>query len=212
MGTSAVSTPNSNQTLLNPPSLATVLNKSGPTAAQSKTSTSQTGTTTTGGASASNTQATGSNAADDSVKTKLANVTAMAALGIRQKSWMSSATPTGSSTGNAVINPSGAANTTSSSSSAGASSTSPTADEKDPTEVYQHPLANFYSLPSSTPLTDTELRTQYFNRTISTVDLITCMESDPHLRKSRLLAVLYDALPRENKENSSNNNNINNDS
>lgn len=196
--TSASATAPVNQTLLNPPSLATInaasVNKMNPPssaapAAASQSKSSQTST------------ATGT---DDTVKTKLANVTALAALGIRQKSWMSSATTvnTGAPTGSAVTTSSG----NNSQSTTNESSASTAGDEKEPAEVYQHPLANFYSLPSSTPLTDSELRAQYFNRTISTVDLITCMESDSHLRRSRLLSVLYDALPRENKENSTDNN------
>ena len=165
-----------NQTLLNPPSLASIqANK--PAVPAKPTPSTSTSVSTSG---------TGT---DDSVKTKLANVTAMAALGIRQKSWMSSATSMGTNTSGA-----------STSSNQSSSQTTTNNEEKEP-EVYQHPLANFYSLPSSTPLTDSELKAQYFNRTISTVDLITCMETDSHLKRSRLLAVLYESLPRENKEN-----------
>jgi hypothetical protein len=182
-GTTATTT--INQTLLNPPSLATVTSKNNPSTLSqgggSKT------TQSTAAPSASNPST--STSTDDTVKTKLANVTALAALGIRQKSWMSSATSMGPSASSGP----GTASQSSSQTSTGS-------EEKEP-EVYQHPLANFYSLPSSTPLTDSELRAQYFNRTISTVDLIACMESDPHLKRSRLLAVLYESLPRENKEN-----------
>ena len=182
--TSATANPSTNQTLLNPPSLATV-NAAASTKSTSAPSKSAAASTTNASAS------TG----DDTVKTKLANSTALAALGVRQKSWMSAASiGTGSST------------TTSSSTSNSASSqpqnSADTNEEKESIETYQHPLASFYSLPSSTPLTDAELRAQYFNRTIALVDLITCMETDPHLKRSRLLAVLYEALPRENKENS----------
>lgn len=188
--TGATSSSPVNQTLLNPPSInATTgggnINKINPPAPQTSSS------------SATQSKSSASTAGtDDTVKTKLANVTALAALGIRQKSWMSSATTmnTGAPTATAGNN---------SQSSATNDSSSTLNEEKEPAEVYQHPLANFYSLPSSTPLTDSELRAQYYNRTISTMDLITCMESDSHLRRSRLLAVLYDALPRENKENSS---------
>lgn len=182
--TQTTANPTTNQTLLNPPSLATV---NAAASAKSTSAPSKSAATSTANASAS----TG----DDTVKTKLANSTALAALGVRQKSWMSAASiGTGSST------------TTSSSTSNSASSqpqnATDTNDEKESIETYQHPLASFYSLPSSTPLTDAELRAQYFNRTIALVDLITCMETDPHLKRSRLLAVLYEALPRENKENS----------
>lgn len=180
-----------NQTLLNPPSLATIAASLSASAVTNKS----TGSIPSKAASASGSGAAGG---DDTVKTKLANVTAMAALGIRQKSWMSSAT--------ALNTPASASNPTSTSTTTTnttANSQSSTNDEKEAAEVYQHPLANFYSLPSSTPLTDSELRAQYFNRTIATVDLITCMEADPHLKRSKLLAVLYEALPRENKENNS---------
>lgn len=181
-GATATTSPTVNQTLLNPPSLSSITSKATASQGGSKP------TPSTSTAASSSTPAAG---ADDSVKTKLANVTALAALGIRQKSWMSSAASMGPSA------------TTSGGATAGQSSSQPTTsgnEEKEP-EIYQHPLANFYSLPSSTPLTDSELKAQYFNRTISTVDLISCMESDPHLRRSRLLAVLYESLPRENKEN-----------
>lgn len=181
-GATAATSPTVNQTLLNPPSLSSIT---------SKATASQVGSKPTPSTSTTASSSTPAAGADDSVKTKLANVTALAALGIRQKSWMSSAASMGPSA------------TTSGGGTAGQSSSQPTTsgnEEKEP-EIYQHPLANFYSLPSSTPLTDSELKAQYFNRTISTVDLISCMESDPHLRRSRLLAVLYESLPRENKEN-----------
>ena len=182
-------TASGNQTLLNPPSLATI---NAAAAAANKPVVSN--APSKSGAST----ASGAPGADDTVKTKLANSTALAALGVRQKSWMSAA-----STGPNSGKPSGPSTSTSSStSSSNQPQSSDQSEEKEPTEVFQqHPLASFYSLPSSTPLTDAELRAQYFNRTISIVDLITCMETDPHLKRSRLLAVLYEALPRENKEN-----------
>ncbi len=124
---------------------------------------------------------------DLSIKTKLANVTAMAALGIRQKSWMS-----GASTNEKVTS-------TASNSEAKEEPAAPgTSNDNEETQV--HPLSAFYSLASSTPLSDAELKAQYYSRTISIVDLISCMESDSHLKRSKLLAVLYEALPRENKE------------
>lgn len=185
---------NVNQTLLNPPSLATI--------AASVSANKSTGSVSGGKAAGAGGAAASSNsgnaaAGDESVKTKLANVTAMAALGIRQKSWMSSASALNSNTSSTSLNSA----STNSNTASNSTSQPGNGDEKDSTEVNQHPLANFYSLPSSTPLTDSELRSQYFNRTISTVDLITCMESDSHLRRSKLLAVLYEALPRENKDN-----------
>lgn len=189
-----------NQTLLNPPSLATI------SAANKSTGSIASGKAAPAASTTSNTAAGG----DDSVKTKLANVTAMAALGIRQKSWMSSATALTSSVGSSANSNTGTTGTTANNSTANSTTATAVNDEKDTAEVHhQHPLANFYSLPSSTPLTDSELRAQYFNRTIATVDLIACMEADPHLRRSKLLAVLYEALPRENKENASSSNGAN---
>lgn len=205
-GTPSTSTTASvNQTLLNPPSLATI-NSAAASAAAANKATAPQKTLATSQA----TSTAGPSGNDDSVKTKLANVTALAALGIRQKSWMSSAAAAASSSGSTSASGSGPMTSSTQQGSSNESSTNGTGEEKEASEVYQHPLANFYSLPSSTPLTDSELRAQYFNRTISTVDLITCMESDPHLRRSRLLAVLYDALPRENKENAPDNSNSNN--
>lgn len=178
----ATATPTVNQTLLNPPSLATI-NAAAATAAANKPPASSSHSKS--GASSSSANANGS---DDTVKTKLANSTALAALGVRQKSWMSAASVGGPSHSNSASTSNQPQNSDQ--------------DDKEPAEVFQqHPLASFYSLPSSTPLTDAELRAQYFNRTIAIVDLITCMETDPHMKRSRLLAVLYEALPRENKEN-----------
>lgn len=186
--TSSPTITGTNQTLLNPPSLATIAaSKINPSIGSQGASKASPSTTTP-----SNSTASAAAGTEDTVKTKLANVTAMAALGIRQKSWMSSATSMGTSSGSGT----GATGQSSGQTSTGN-------EEKEP-EVYQHPLANFYSLSSSTPLTDSELRAQYFNRTISIVDLIACIESDPHLKRSRLLAVLYESLPRENKENNHN--------
>ena len=187
-----------NQTLLNPPTTTTAINKNTSSLhLQSKVST---GTNQSAGSSQSSSAVA---ATEDSVKTKLANVTAMAALGIRQKSWMSSATLNITQTSSSSSSSSSTGNTSSSNSQnpSALSSAAVGNDEKESSETYQHPLSNFYSLPSSTPLTDSELRAQYHNRTISTVDLINCMESDSHLKRSRLLFVLYESLPRENKEN-----------
>ena len=186
-----------NQVLLNPPSLATI-NAAAASANKSSTSNNaltKSGTSTSAAATAAST--TSSTGADDTVKTKLANSTALAALGVRQKSWMSAASVGPSSGGSSGPSASSSASTSSSQPQSSDSN-----EEKEPAEIFQHPLASFYSLPSSTPLTDAELRAQYFNRTIALVDLISCMETDPHLKRSRLLAVLYEALPRENKENS----------
>lgn len=186
-----------NQTLLNPPTTTTAINKNiSSLHLQSKVSA---GINQSTGSSQSSSGSNAVGATEDTVKTKLANVTAMAALGIRQKSWMSSATLN-------VTQTSSSASSSNSQTSPSSSSSSTVAgnDEKDSSETYQHPLSNFYSLPSSTPLTDSELRAQYHNRTISTVDLINCMESDSHLKRSRLLFVLYESLPRENKDNRDN--------
>lgn len=180
-----------NQIILNPPSLASKMN---PSTSQGGTKT----TPSTGTVPSITSTVPAVTGTDDTVKTKLANVTAMAALGIRQKSWMSSATSMGNGSNN--TGPASTTTTTTTNPTSSLTTATPGSEEKEP-EVYQHPLANFYSLPSSTPLTDSELRAQYYNRTISTVDLITCMETDPHLKRSRLLAVLYESLPRENKEN-----------
>lgn len=205
---SSSSSTSHNQTVLNPPTLVKV-----PTSTSGNVGVSVAATGVSTGQSKASNSSTSSNPSgpDETVKTKLANVTALAALGIRQKSWMSSAsTMNTSSTGTSNSNLPTSSSNTSSTNTSTPSSNIPSSnsqtnnqnnDEKDPSESYQHPLSNFYSLPSSTPLTDSELRAQYFNRTISTIDLITCMESDSHLRKSRLLAVLYESLPRENKEN-----------
>lgn len=126
---------------------------------------------------------------DLSIKTKLANVTAMAALGIRQKSWMSGA---------AAAAPEMKAEGTSAAKESKDQDTMDVSGKSDDAET-AHPLSAFYSLPSVTPLSDTDLRSVYQNRICSVVDLITCMEADPHLCRSKLLAVLYEALPRENK-------------
>lgn len=186
-----------NQVILNPPSLATLNNSQSSTKPVPSTS----ATSTTAPTSTSKASGTAASSTDESVKTKLANVTAMAALGIRQKSWMSSASSaaptTGTSTGSAATPSTATSNASTTAQST--DSTSHSLDEKE--SQPSHPLANFYSLPSSTPLTDADLKAQYYNRTISTVDLITCMESDSHLRRSRLLSVLYESLPRENKNN-----------
>lgn len=139
---------------------------------------------------------------DISIKTKLANVTAMAALGIRQKSWMSGAAASmeKASASSSAASDSGSMAASGSKDSAAAAAASSASSAADQAAEVVHPLAAFYSLPSSTPLSDAELKAQYYSRAISIVDLISYMENDVHLRRSKLLAVLYEALPRENKE------------
>ena len=125
----------------------------------------------------------------DDVKTKLANVTALAALGIKQKAWMlADPAPSADKPGAGAV-----------AAAAQPTDTQPM-DAAAPGTDDHHPLAAFHALPSSTPLTDAELHAQYAARAIVPIDLITLMEAEPALRRSRLLAALYDTLPRENRE------------
>lgn len=109
------------------------------------------------------------------VKTRLANTTALAALGLQQKSWMSAGI-VGLQQQQSASKPG-----------------EPEDSSKDSTAVdsVKIPL-HFSQAPSVTPSTDRDLMMQISQRTISLKDLVFYCERDPHLVRSAIMLTLYD--------------------
>lgn len=131
---------------------------------------------------------------DGIIKTKLANVTAMAALGVQQKSWMSAA-----SASPALLKNPSLATTAPSSQSAqdgspgsldGSNSVSALSTNAGGANL-KIPL-HFSQAPSVTPIGDRDLAQQLSMRTLSIRDLLYFCENDPHLCRSSLLISLLD--------------------
>lgn len=115
-------------------------------------------------------------ASDAAVKAKLANVTAMAAVGLKRKSWMT-AIPS-SATAPLPANPP----------SDKPQEQSAMQTEEEPAEC---PI-NFAAAPSATALTDKQLFTAFASRTINGRDLTLVIEQDPRLARSSIALLLYD--------------------
>ena len=111
--------------------------------------------------------------ADDSViKTKLTNITASVATGLKMKSWMT------------------ASNSTDDFKSQHQQKGGDGDDEKDEHPDDHEPEQSRFNLnnaPSASPLTERELIEKYLARTISVRDLIRVLEDDPKLTKSPLI-------------------------
>lgn len=108
------------------------------------------------------------------VKTRLANTTALAALGLQQKSWMS-------------------AGIVGLQQQATGKPGEPEDSSKDSAAIdsVKIPL-HFSQAPSVTPSTDRDLMMQISQRTISLKDLVFYCERDPHLVRSAIMLTLYD--------------------
>lgn len=111
------------------------------------------------------------------VKTRLANTTAMAALGVQQKSWMTAGIVGLQSN---PIKP-----------TVTSSSVEDTTDSTEAMEPVKIPL-HFSQAPSVTPVTDRDLLLQINSRTISLKDLVFFCERDSHLSRSPIMLTLYD--------------------
>jgi hypothetical protein len=120
---------------------------------------------------------------EQSIKTKITNVTAMAAAGMKQRSWMTSAS----------IAPS-----------------SLSVEDQEVSEAQQEgeegeegiepgkprpPPINLANAPSSIPLTDQDLASELRTRTINRRDFLAACKMDPRLRRSRLHIQLLDLAP-----------------
>lgn len=114
------------------------------------------------------------------VKTRLANTTAMAALGLQQKSWM-----TAGIVGMQQQSSSKPAEPAEAGAAAG------TETDAAAMENVKIPL-HFSQAPSATPVTDRDLLLQVSQRTVSLKDLVFFCERDPHLARSPILLTLYD--------------------
>ena len=117
-------------------------------------------------------------ASDAAVKAKLANVTAMAAVGLKRKSWMT-ATP---SSATAPLPPAN--------SPSDKPQEQPVAMQADG-EPAECPI-NFATAPSATALTDKQLFSAFASRTINGRDLTLVIEQDPRLARSSIALLLYD--------------------
>jgi len=115
------------------------------------------------------------------IKTRLANTTAMAALGLQQKSWMTAGI-VGLQQAAAASNPSDPSSKP---------SDNQDADSAASMEHVKIPL-HFSQAPSATPVTDRDLLLQVSQRTVSLRDLSFYCERDPHLARSPIMLTLYD--------------------
>lgn len=114
------------------------------------------------------------------LKTKMTNVTAMAAAGMKQRSWM---------TGKAAPMPISDDNI------GGFDPSEPDpSTPSSPSEPHTEPI-NLANAPSSIPLTDADLSTQLRSRTINRLDFISACEHDHKLKRSKLHIQLLDLAP-----------------
>lgn len=112
------------------------------------------------------------------VKTRLANTTAMAALGLQQRSWMTAG----------IV---GLQSTKASSAAMSAQQSEEAESQDAPAESVKIPL-HFSQAPSVTPVTDRDLLLQLNQRIVSLKDLVFFCERDPHLARSPIMLTLYD--------------------
>jgi hypothetical protein len=123
------------------------------------------------------------------LKSKITNTAAMAAAGMKQRSWMTSAT----------TNPLPMSINYDDDSTAvpGTTSSNPTTMEDSHHHQQQHfsDTINLANAPSSIPLTDADLAAQLRSRTINRHDFLSACEHDPKLRRSRLHIQLLDLAP-----------------
>ncbi len=109
------------------------------------------------------------------VKTRLANTTAMAALGLQQKSWMTA----------------GIVGLHQQQQSTPKPTNDDTNETSEPVENVKIPL-HFSQAPSVTPVTDRDLLMQINQKTLTLKDLVFFCERDPHLCRSTIMLTLYD--------------------
>lgn len=115
------------------------------------------------------------------MKSKMTNVTAMAAAGMKQRSWM---------TGTAAPIPMNDDTATDTATANG----DPTGNPAAATEPHHEPIS-LANAPSSIPLTDADLAAQLRTRTINRHDFLSACEHDAKLRRSKLHIQLLDLAP-----------------
>lgn len=112
------------------------------------------------------------------VKTRLANTTAMQALGLQQKSWMTAGIVGLQQQAQSAAKQTGEAD----------SEASQSAGIEGNVKIPLH----FSQAPSVTPVTDRDLLMQVSHRSLSLKDLVFFCERDPHLSRSPIMLTLYD--------------------
>lgn len=116
------------------------------------------------------------------VKARLANTTALAALGVQQKSWMTAG----------IVGLQAATAATRNPETTPSDSADPNASGE-PVEPVKIPL-HFSQAPSLTPATDRDLAAVIAQRRLTVKDLVFYCERDPHLARSKIMLTLYDLV------------------
>jgi hypothetical protein len=116
------------------------------------------------------------------VKARLANTTALAALGVQQKSWMTA--------GIVGLQAAAAATRNPETPSADSTDTNASGEPGEPVKIPLH----FSQAPSLTPATDRDLAAVIAQRRLTVKDLVFYCERDPHLARSKIMLTLYDLV------------------